>query len=505
MLSPLMETPEPSSEVLETVELSDYLKVIRDRKWIIVLSVAVTVAAVVAASLLTTPKYRATASVLYKPSNLDTALFGARVFEIRDLPRELQTGANLVKVTEVADKVKQELGSSRATGELLKMVEVQPQGQTNIISITATSIYPKEAAELANAFAVQFVAYRKDADQEALKTAYEQLDAEKKQLQAQHADAERIALIEGKMKDLQILESMQTGGYEVVQEAVIPGSPYTPQPVRNGVLALAVGLVLGVGLAFLVEYLDRRIRDEETLEREFGLPVLASVPLVGKKWVTEEGKRSAAPVGFLHPRSPLLESYRLLRSNLRYFEVDRALRVLMITSALPQEGKTITSINLALSLAFSGSRVIVIEADLRKPRLHTYLNLGNEIGVSNVLAGTHTFAESMQLVRVDEFAPPESRRTAKASPETALLQKNLYCITSGPLPPNPAELTGSTKMLDLLSKAADLADHVIVDTPPLLAVSDGLNLASHVDGVILSARMHSTTIDEAREVRTLLE
>lgn len=505
MLSPPMETPEPSSEALETVELSDYLKVIRDRKWIIVLSVAVTVAAVLAVSLLTTPKYRATASVLYKPSNLDTALFGARVFEIRDLPRELQTGANLVKVSEVADKVKQELGSSRATDDLLKMVEVQPEGQTNIISITATSIYPKEAAELANAFAVQFVAYRKNADQEALKTAYEQLDAERKQLQAQHADAGRIALIEGKLKDLQILESMQTGGYEVVQEAVIPSSPYTPQPVRNGVLAVAVGLVLGVGLAFLLEHLDRRIKDEETLEREFGLPVLASVPLVGKRWVTKEGKRSTAPVGFLHPRSPVLESYRLLRSNLQYFEVDRALRVIMITSALPQEGKTITSINLALSLAFSGSRVIVIEADLRKPGLHTYLNLGNEIGVSNVLAGTHTFAESMQLVRVDEFAPPESRRTTKAAPEAALLQKNLYCVTSGPLPPNPAELIGSTKMLDLLSKAADLADHVIVDTPPLLAVSDGLNLASHVDGVILSARMHSTTIDEARELRTLLE
>lgn len=499
-----METRDPSSDVLETVELSDYLKVVRERKWIIVLCVAAVTAAALVGSFLTTPRYKATAGVLYKQNNFDV-LFNAQIFEVRDLPRELQTGANLVKVSTVAEMVQRALDSPRAPEELLPMVEVQPEGQTNLINITASSIYAQEAADLANAFATQFVVYRRDADRMALQTASKQLEEERQQLQGEQADAYRLNLIEENMKKLQILESMQTGGYEVVQQAEVPLSPFTPQPVRNGVLALAVGLVLGVGLAFLLEYLDRRIKDEETLEREFGLPVLASVPLVGKKWAREQGQRSLAPVGFLRSHSPLLEPYRLLRSNLQYFEVDRTMRSILITSALPEEGKTITSINLGLSLAFSGSRVVILEADLRKPRLHSYLNLGNEIGVSNVLAGTHTFAESMQLVQVDEFAPPESRRSTKTAPDSALLQKNLYCVTSGPLPPNPAELVGSAKMFELIEKATDMADYVIVDTPPLLAVSDSLNLASHVDGVIVSARMNSTTIDEAREVRTLLQ
>ncbi|MCZ7664309.1 MAG: Wzz/FepE/Etk N-terminal domain-containing protein [Thermoleophilia bacterium] len=504
MLCLLMETRDPSSDVLETVELSDYLKVVRERKWIIVLCVAAVTAAALVGSFLTTPRYKATAGVLYKQNNFDV-LFNAQIFEVRDLPRELQTGANLVKVSTVAEMVQRALDSPRAPEELLPMVEVQPEGQTNLINITASSIYAQEAADLANAFATQFVVYRRDADRMALQTASKQLEEERQQLQGEQADAYRLNLIEENMKKLQILESMQTGGYEVVQQAEVPLSPFTPQPVRNGVLALAVGLVLGVGLAFLLEYLDRRIKDEETLEREFGLPVLASVPLVGKKWAREQGQRSLAPVGFLRSHSPLLEPYRLLRSNLQYFEVDRTMRSILITSALPEEGKTITSINLGLSLAFSGSRVVILEADLRKPRLHSYLNLGNEIGVSNVLAGTHTFAESMQLVQVDEFAPPESRRSTKTAPDSALLQKNLYCVTSGPLPPNPAELVGSAKMFELIEKATDMADYVIVDTPPLLAVSDSLNLASHVDGVIVSARMNSTTIDEAREVRTLLQ
>ena len=504
MLCLLMETRDPSSDVLETVELSDYLKVVRERKWIIVLCVAAVTAAALVGSFLTTPKYKATAGVLYKQNNFDV-LFNAQIFEVRDLPRELQTGANLVKVSTVAEMVQRALDSPRAPEELLPMVEVQPEGQTNLINITASSIYAQEAADLANAFATQFVVYRRDADRMALQTASKQLEEERQQLQGEQADTYRLNLIEENMKKLQILESMQTGGYEVVQQAEVPLSPFTPQPVRNGVLALAVGLVLGVGLAFLLEYLDRRIKDDETLEREFGLPVLASVPLVGKKWAREQGQRSLAPVGFLRSHSPLLEPYRLLRSNLQYFEVDRTMRSILITSALPEEGKTITSINLGLSLAFSGSRVVILEADLRKPRLHSYLNLGNEIGVSNVLAGTHTFAESMQLVQVDEFAPPESRRSTKTAPDSALLQKNLYCVTSGPLPPNPAELVGSAKMFELIEKATDMADYVIVDTPPLLAVSDSLNLASHVDGVIVSARMNSTTIDEAREVRTLLQ
>ena len=146
----------------------------------------------------------------------------------------------------------------------------------------------------------------------------------------------------------------------------------------------------------------------------------------------------------------------------------------------------------------------LLEADLRRPMLHTYLKLGNEIGVSNLLAGTHSFTEAMQLVRVDDYIPKDTRKQIPLGAEDLLLQKNLYCITSGPLPPNPAELLGSAKMRQLLLTTVETADYVIVDAPPLLVAADPLSLAPLVDGVLLTARLYATTRDEAQAARELL-
>ena len=500
-----MDPNDLSADQLETVELGDYLRVIRERKWIIILAVAVVVAAALAVSLLTTPKYRASSQLLYKVSNLDVTLFGSRAFEVRDQNRELQTGAGMVRLNVVAEAVADALGSTRTVEQLLAMVEVRPDAQTNFINVTATSIYPDEAADIANTFAQKFVEFRRDADRTAVAEARDLVRTEIDSLSPTEAASPYGTQLRDKLQDLEILVSMQTGGYEIVQEATVPTSPFTPQPIRNGVLALAVGLVLGMGLAFLLEYLDRRIKDDDAMAREYGVPVLAQIPMVGKKWVLGGDERSTRPIGFMSAQSPILEAFRTLRSNLHYFGVDRPIHTLMITSALPQEGKTVTSVNLGLSLALSGSKVIIVEADLRRPQLHKYLEIDNQVGVSNVLAGTHTFAEAMQLVRVDDFVPSESRRSGRGGAAPSLLmQKNLYCLTSGPLPPNPAELLGSAKMAELLATAAEAADYVIVDTPPLLLVSDGLAISGLVDGVVLASRMDFSTVDEARQVRQAL-
>ncbi|HZK49268.1 MAG TPA: Wzz/FepE/Etk N-terminal domain-containing protein [Thermoleophilia bacterium] len=501
-----MDAHELPADQLETIELGDYLRVIRERKWIIIAAVAVVAAAALMFSLLSTPKYRASSQLLYKVSNLDVTLFGSRVFEVRDLNRELQTGAGMVRLNTVADAVAQELSSGYTTEQLLGMVDVRPDAQTNFIDITATSVHPAEAADIADAFAQKFVDSRRVADRAVVAEARKLVNEEIASLTPLEAASERGLMLRDKLQELEILESMQTGGYEIVQLATVPISPFSPQPVRNGILGLAVGLVLGLGLAFLLEYLDRRIKDDDVMAHEYGVPVLARVPMVGKKWVHSSGARSAAPIGFMSAESAILESFRTLRSNLHYFEVDRPLHTLMITSALPQEGKTVTSVNLGLSLALSGSKVIILETDLRRPQLQNYLQIGNDVGISNVLAGSHTFAEAMQLVRVDDFIPAESRRSGPGNGGSSgsLMQKNLYCITSGPLPPNPAELLASAKMAELLTVAAEAADYVIVDTPPLLLVSDGLAISNLVDGVILTSRMRNSTVDQAREVRQVL-
>src|SRR5665811_618497 len=243
-----MDPNDLSADQLETVELGDYLRVIRERKWIIILAVAVVVVAALAVSLLTTPKYRASSQLLYKVSNLDVTLFGSPAFQVRDQSRELQTGAGMVRLNVVAQAVADELGSTRTVEQLLAMVEVRPDAQTNFINVTATSIYSDEAADIANTFARKFVEFRRDADRTAVAEARDLVRNEIDSLTPTEAASPYGTQLRDKLQDLEILVSMQTGGYEIVQEATVPTSPFTPQPIRNGVLALAVGLVLGLSL-----------------------------------------------------------------------------------------------------------------------------------------------------------------------------------------------------------------------------------------------------------------
>lgn len=490
-----------SAEPQEAAVLSRLLRVIRVRKWFMTAAVVIAVAAAVAISLLLTPQYRATAQIMRQQTNLDRALFGTQIFELSDVQRELQTGATMVKKREVAEKVKEQLGWQQSIEALLEMVSVSPSGQTNLIDITAVSSDPQTAADVANAFAAYFIEYRREVDRGIVESARKTIQDELGRLSPADARSQKGIMLAEKVGSLQILEEMQTGGYEEAQTAEIPASPYRPRLVLNITLALLGGLLLATVLAFLLESLDRRIKNEETLAHEFGLPVLASVPEVGRR--RKRTAKGSPFVGFSDERSPVSESFRTLRSNLRYFETDGRVGTILITSAHPEEGKTLTTVNLALSLALSGARVCVMEADLRRPTIDRHFGLSREVGVSSVLAGTHTFAEAAQIVQIDEFVPAVALKEGRGG-AVAPLRKNLCCLTSGPLPPNPAELVGSARMGELLATAIRSADYVLVDSPPLLLVADTLALVGQVGSVLVAARINRTTIDDARQVRTLL-
>ncbi len=496
--------PDAEEERYETPELRDYLRVLGERWWVVVLSVVVVVLITLLVSLMATPQYKAVASLVYQRNTLDRALFGAQVFENVNQARDVETGAALVKLDSVAAGVKEQTGSTLSDQELLDMVNVKPEGSTDVVHIEAVSPDPIEAAAVANAFAEQFISFRQTNDRATVAAARELVKEQLDSLSSEDAASDYGLMLKEKYETLRILESMQNGGFILVQRAAPPPEPFSPQPVRNGILALVVGLVLGIGLAFLLDYLDKRIKDEKTLEREFGLPVLASVPAVGGKWVANgRGPRSNEPVGFKGDSAVLLESFRTLRSSLQYFDVDSSLRTILITSGVPQEGKTITTVNLAFSLALSGKRVIVLEADLRRPMVHRYLGIENAMGLSSVLAGARSITEALQLVRMDDFAYHE-QLADEDELDAVSMRRNLYCLPSGPLPPNPAELLGSTKMAQLIDHLEEMADYLLIDTPPLLPVSDALTLAKHVDAVILAARLNSTTKEDAQEVRDLL-
>ncbi len=217
------------------------------------------------------------------------------------------------------------------------------------------------------------------------------------------------------------------------------------------------------------------------------------------------GVRIADVVGFAGDRSPLLESFRTLRSTLQYFNVDGNLRKILVTSGLPQEGKTVTTVNLAISLAMSGKRVIVLEADLRRPMVHEYLGLANEVGLSNVLAGSSSVPAALQLVSMDSFIPARSRKGENGHAPLAAAQEPLlhHFGATASKPGGVAAVRSHGR--HCAANWSSLADYVLVDTPPVLPVSDAVALAPNVDAVILTARLNSTTRDEIAQVRGLLE
>jgi tyrosine-protein kinase len=483
---------------------ADYFRVARERKWVILGTVVLAVALAMLFSLLQTPLYRATSDVVRQTATLDQTLFGTSVFESQDTDRQLQTAARLVQLKAVAQMVKDELQSSRSVESLLGTVTVETSSDTDLIHISAESPDPAEAAAVANSFARQFIEYRKQANKSILASAAEEVLAKLAGMTPEELASESGATLAQRHEELVILQAMQTGGFELVQEASVPDSTVSPRPFRNAGFALIGGLILGILLAFLLDSVDRRIKSEEQMEREFGLPVLASVPKVGRRWRAKRNGRAKDIIGFTEADSPFLEAYRTLRSNLRFYQMERPARTLLITSGLAQEGKTVTAINLALSLALSGARVTLLETDLRRPMIDQYLDLDNEVGVSTVLAGTSTFRDSLQVAHVPSFAT-DARFAATAQTAGATMQRALLCMTSGPLPPNPAELLNSARMKELVETAAEHSEYVLIDTPPLLLVSDALNLAGHADGVIVAAKMKGTTLDEARDVRTALE
>lgn len=496
---------ELEDEKQKTADLADHLRVIRERAWIIVLVVVVVVGSALAVSYTSTSQYRASAKLLYKTNSLDRTLFGAQVFADTNDPREVETGADLVKLPQVAEGVKTKLNSSRSTGQLLAMIRVKPSSTTNVIQIDAVSTSPQEAADVANAFAEQFVTIRQNTDRATVAAARDLVKKKLDGLSLADASTEYGLMLKDKYESLEILESMQNGGFTIVQSAVPPSARFSPQPTRDAILALAAGLVLGLLLAFLLDYLDRRLKDVKALESAFGLPVLTAVPAVPGRWRTSSGaERSASPVGFVSNPS-LLEPFRTLRSSLQYFNIEKSIKTILITSGLPREGKTVTTVNLALSLALAGNRVIILEADIRRPMVPQYLGLKNEVGLSTVLAAGLTYAEALQVVDLGAFVPEAVR--GKASEAKGIpLEGTLYCLASGPLPPNPAELLSSSRMEKLLQafSATGGINYVVIDTPPILSVADALVIAPMVDAVVIATRVNWTTREEAQEVSNQL-
>jgi succinoglycan biosynthesis transport protein ExoP len=295
-----------------------------------------------------------------------------------------------------------------------------------------------------------------------------------------------------KMKEAGVSAGLKSNNFRIVDLARVPTSPIEPNIPRNLIFAFMLGLTSGIGLAFMLEGLDNTVRTTEQAQMISGFPPLGMIPLgsktaregaASKRLILASSNEAVELITHVRPQSQMAESYRALRTSLLLSHLGAPPKVIMVTSALPREGKSTTSINCAVVLAQKGVRVLLIDCDLRRPSIHKTLGMGPRSGLSNVLTGSVTLK---QAITVAPTLP------------------NLDVLPAGTPPPNPAELLASTNMRDVLAELREKYDHIVLDTPPTLSVTDAVVLSPRADAIVLVIRSGSTTKQALRRSRDIL-
>ncbi len=308
-------------------------------------------------------------------------------------------------------------------------------------------------------------------------------------------DEQTYLLIQEKLEETKIQEAAKSRNVLILDEAIEPYVPIKPKKKLNIMLGILIGLGLGVGITFVIEYMDNTIKTQEELQA-MGYNILVSVPKIEidkyekklehklEKLGSVEGKKiEARLITHLDPKSPVAETYRTLRTNLQYSTIERELKILLMTSSGPKEGKSTTVANLAIAMAKAGKKVILLDADLRRPVIHSVFGHDKENGITNYL---------MDMVSYENL------------PKQTFLD-NLWIVSSGSLPPNPSELLASKKMHDLLERLKKDYDRILIDSPPVIAVTDAAILSKEVDGTILVVAANQTNKDALQRAKGLLD
>ncbi|WP_319453722.1 MULTISPECIES: polysaccharide biosynthesis tyrosine autokinase [unclassified Mycobacterium] len=419
------------------MSLQSFIKLLRSRWVTVCLTILVAVLGSVAVTLLTTPLYQASTRLFVSTStggaSASDLYQGNRLSQERVLSyTELLMGETLAQRT--VDKLGLEISSQA----LQQNVKASAKLDTVLITVAVLDQSPIRARDVANTLSDEFVAMVRELETPA----------------GGRADARVV----------------------VEQRASIPGYPVVPKPLRNIVIGLVLGTALGIGLAVLRDALDNTVKDRQTLEELTRVGIVGSIPL-------DKERRNKPAIAFDTDNSAIAEAFRKLRTNLQFLAVDNPPRVIVVTSSMPNEGKSTTAINIALALAEAEHNVVLVDGDMRRPMLDKYLDLVGSVGFSTVLSGRATLSEVLQKTRFP----------------------GLTVLTAGTVPPNPSELLGSLAAKKVLSEMRAQFDYVIVDSSPLLAVTDAAVLAANADGVLIMARFGQTKHDQLAQALGNLE
>jgi polysaccharide biosynthesis transport protein len=456
----------------ERTDLRAYLRIVWRWK-LLILAIVVVIPVAAYVYVASKPKVYASSALLQVQAlAVDTSLFGASIPAPQS--QTLLSAARLVTTTSVARTAAEELGEPRSSGPaLLAGVTATADVQADFITISAQAATPQRAADVANAFAEAVVTTRSDQAIERLNTTIGKVQQQLARISGDSANAvEARTQLSEQLARLRALRAAQGNNARIVEPAVASPVAVAPRVRRTVILALIIAVLLAFGAVVLAQGSDRKVRDPAELEDLTGRPLLSAVP------------RSAFGD---EPDGVAGEAFQTLRASLTYFNVDREINSVLITSPAQGDGKTTVATNLARAMARAGKDVILVDADLRRPQVASRLHVaGGAAGLGGVLVGETSLAQAFE------------------EPEVDTLAGRLRVLPAGHPPPNPSELLASQRMRRLIEKLTEACDLVIVDSTPLLTVSDSLPLVEVVSGTVLIARVNETSKDAVKRLQGVI-
>lgn len=485
------------------MEIKQYLSLLWRRAWFIILSIIIAGAFAFAISAHTTPVYQAAAIYLI---DIAPGAGSGNEYAQNLLEQTLaQTYVSMINRRPVREETIERLELTLSESDMRGMVSMSAIPSTQLLSIQVEDVDPERAAAIANTIGIVFIEQNQTRENqryaepianweaqlasigdqiEAIETEINELgeattpeqEAALSRLETQLNEAQiRYTDAFNNLNALQVSQAQESSTLIQIEQAQVPRTPIRPRTETNVLLAAIVGGMFAVGLIFLVDYLDDTVKSPQEILADTGLSTLGTIAII-------KGEDHAERlITAKSPRDPISEAYRVLRTNLSFSAVDDRLNSVLITSSSPGEGKSTTAANLAVVMAQTGKRVIIVDADLRRPMQHKFFNTANNQGLTTAILDSNT-------------------------PVTYHLQKTklpeLLLMTSGPIPPNPAELLNSHRMTQVIEALLNEADIIIFDTPPVLTVADATILAPRTDGsliVVESGRTRRAALVEANE------
>jgi succinoglycan biosynthesis transport protein ExoP len=482
-------------EVAQEQMLRDVFRLLNRQRVVIVITTLVALGAAIGYSILKSPVYQATADLQFVDQQQDLSELGLPVgFNGQDPAKQVAQDAEKVTSAEVVQGVANDVDTDLSSSEIKNSVKTAVNPDNNLVSLTVRAGSAKEASDLANAFATETKRVLTDSERGRMRRTAKDLERSVKD--EPDGSIAKVSALQSAAR----LRSIATLArpVEITSPATEPSGPVTPKPVRDGILALFLGLVFGTLLAFLRDSLDRRLTDPHDVQRQL------QIPMVGYVEADSLGGIGFSRNGSARESQHGLEPFRILRSNTEFLAGDRPLRTLAVTSPVAEEGKSSVAAGLATAVALAGKRVLLVECDLRRPVFADRFDIAEAPGLSDWATGSAKPPEVVQPVPIGR-SNNNGQEAWREGEEGESLAPSLTVISAGTFSHNPAELLASERFAGFVEQVKEVYDLVVLDCAPLLPVGDALEVLPQADAALLCIRLNQTTREQALAAKAALE